>query len=157
MKDTIVIEMTATPAPIAAVGRAAANDAEEDDPTPIAIRIPWSLDPTRCGREIILPAGPTRHDRRPIRAETRATLVRSVALGRLWLSRIVDGTVTGPDAIAAREGCSPRHVTRILSLAFLAPDLVKAAIEGRLPRGVGVTRLVDPPIAWSRQWAMLGL
>ena len=44
-----------------------------------------------------------------------------------------------------------------ISLAFLAPDLVRAAVEGRLPRGVGVSRLVDPPIEWQRQWQMLGL
>ena len=30
-----------------------------------------------------------------------------------------------------------------ISLAFLAPGLVKAATEGRLPRGIGVTRLRD--------------
>jgi site-specific DNA recombinase len=44
-----------------------------------------------------------------------------------------------------------------LSLAFLSPDLVKAGIEGRLPRGFGLTRLIDLPIAWSDQWAALGL
>jgi site-specific DNA recombinase len=44
-----------------------------------------------------------------------------------------------------------------ISLAFLAPVLVKAAIEGRLPRGIGVTRLRDAPVEWSRQQAMLGL
>ena len=44
-----------------------------------------------------------------------------------------------------------------ISLAFLAPDLVKAAIEGRLPRGIGVTRLRAAPVEWSRQTAMLGL
>jgi hypothetical protein len=38
-----------------------------------------------------------------------------------------------------------------ISLAFLAPDLVKAAIEGRLPSGLGVARLVDAPAEWSRQ------
>src|SRR5262249_48215700 len=38
-----------------------------------------------------------------------------------------------------------------ISLAFLAPSLVMAAVEGRLPHGVGVTRLFDPPVAWSRQ------
>jgi hypothetical protein len=38
-----------------------------------------------------------------------------------------------------------------LSLAFLAPGFGAAAIEGRLPRGFGVTRLTDPPMAWSRQ------
>ena len=30
-----------------------------------------------------------------------------------------------------------------ISLAFLAPNLVKAAAEGRLPRGIGVERLRD--------------
>ena len=39
-----------------------------------------------------------------------------------------------------------------ISLAFLAPDLVKAAIEGRLPRGIGVARLCDCPAEWSRQY-----
>jgi hypothetical protein len=36
-----------------------------------------------------------------------------------------------------------------ISLAFLAPNLVKAAVEGRLPRGVGIERLRDPPTEWS--------
>ena len=44
-----------------------------------------------------------------------------------------------------------------ISLAFLAPDLVKAAVEGRLPRGVGVERLRDTPAEWSRQFEALGL
>jgi hypothetical protein len=44
-----------------------------------------------------------------------------------------------------------------LSLAFLAPDIVKAAVEGRLPRGFGLTRLIDLPIVWSDQWEVLGL
>jgi hypothetical protein len=30
-----------------------------------------------------------------------------------------------------------------ISLAFLAPELVKAAIDGRLPHGIGVARLAD--------------
>jgi site-specific DNA recombinase len=41
-------------------------------------------------------------------------------------------------------------------LAFLCPALVKAAIEGRLPCGFGVKRLMDLPIAWSDQWRALG-
>src|ERR1700704_4348506 len=44
-----------------------------------------------------------------------------------------------------------------ISLAFLAPDLVKAAIDGRLPHGMGVARLCDLPAEWSRQRHMLGL
>jgi site-specific DNA recombinase len=44
-----------------------------------------------------------------------------------------------------------------ISLAFLAPNLVKAAIEGRLPRGIAVERFRDPPTEWSRQFEALGL
>ncbi len=83
--------------------------------------------------------------------------MRAIALGRRWLQEIVDGSATDPDEIATREGCSKRHVMMMISLAFLAPDLVNAAMDGRLPRGIGVTRLIDAPIEWSRQWHMLGL
>jgi hypothetical protein len=44
-----------------------------------------------------------------------------------------------------------------ISLAFLAPNLVKAAVEGRLPRGIGVERLRDPPAEWSQQFESFGL
>jgi hypothetical protein len=43
-----------------------------------------------------------------------------------------------------------------ISLAFLAPNLVKAAMEGRLPRGIGIERLRDAPTEWSRQREILG-
>jgi site-specific DNA recombinase len=61
------------------------------------------------------------------------------------------------DDIATREACSNRHVNMTISLAFLTPSLIKAAVDGRLPHGVGVARLFDAPIAWSRQHQMLGL
>ena len=37
------------------------------------------------------------------------------------------------------------------------PELVKAAVEGRCPRGIGVERLRDAPPGWSRQFETLGL
>ena len=59
-------------------------------------------------------------------------------------------------AARGREGCSVRKVNMTISLAFLAPDLVKAAIDGRLPHGMGVARLCDLLAEWSRQRQMLG-
>jgi site-specific DNA recombinase len=61
------------------------------------------------------------------------------------------------ECITVREGCSGRKVNMTISLAFLAPDLVKAAIDGRLPRGMVVSRLCELPAEWSRQHQMLGL
>jgi len=40
--------------------------------------------------------------------------------------------------IAADEGCSERSVRMNLSLAFLSPQMVKVAIEGRLPHRFGI-------------------
>jgi hypothetical protein len=56
---------------------------------------------------------------------------------------MLSGSVKGIEETAKREGCSPRKVKMTLSLAFLAPEIVKAAIDGRLPRGVGISRLSD--------------
>src|SRR5258708_9617438 len=53
--------------------------------------------------------------------------------------------------------CSVRQVNMTISLAFLAPDLVRAAVEGRLPRGISVERLRDAPAEWSRQFETLRL
>ena len=55
----------------------------------------------------------------------------------------------------SREGKTVRSIRMTLSLAFLAPEIVKAAVEGRLPRGFGLKRLVDLPMAWPDQWRAL--
>jgi DNA invertase Pin-like site-specific DNA recombinase len=125
---------------------------------PTALLIPWTKGPSKRRRELILPASTRPEaDKRPIRAETRTKLVSAMAKGRRWLDELVSGAVISIDQIAAREGCSIRQVNMTISLAFLAPPLVNAAIEGSLPRGVGVASLRDAPLEWSRQLAMLGL
>jgi site-specific DNA recombinase len=147
--DQLAIELKAA--------KASGNSRNAVDNDRLVLRIPWKKTPMKRRREIIVPVSVSAHDLRPIRAETRATLVASIARGRRWLDEIIAGTVTGVEQIAAREKCSIRQVNMTISLAFLAPELVKAAIEGRLPHGIGVTRLRDAPTAWSRQYAMLGL
>ena len=119
--------------------------------------VPWHKTPSTRRREMLLPASLPPQQARPIRSETRATLIASIARGRRWLNELVADANANVESIAKRERCSVRQVNMTISLAFLAPDLVKAAIEGRLPRGIGVTRLRDAPVEWSRQKAMLGL
>jgi hypothetical protein len=36
-------------------------------------------------------------------------------------------------------------------------SMPRLAVEGRLPRGFGLKRLVDLPMAWPDQWRTLGL
>jgi site-specific DNA recombinase len=121
------------------------------------LRVPWHKTPPKRRREILMPPSVPPKAARPIRSETRATLIASIARGRRWLNELIKDPTANAATIAAREGCSARKVNMGISLAFLAPDLVKAAIDGRLPHGTGVARLTDLPAEWPRQYQMLGL
>jgi hypothetical protein len=129
-----------------------------NDPKAKSLIVPWKKPPSKQPRQIIPPAGPSSHqDHRPIRAETRAKLFAGIATARQWLDELIAGTVQNAEQIAEREKCSVRQVNRTITLAFLAPGLVQAAIEGRLPRGIGVARLRHLPAEWKRQYQWLGL
>jgi hypothetical protein len=130
-----------------------ASDAADDH----LLSIPWQKPPSRRSRQILIPHGIPKNEIRPTRIERRARLVSAIARGRRWLDEIVSGSVTDVQQIASRQKCSVRQVNLTISLAFLAPDLVRAAVEGRLPRGIGVERLRDAPAEWSRQFEALGL
>jgi hypothetical protein len=121
-----------------------------------AIEVPWRKTLSTRRREILVPESEAAQNIRPIRSENRALLVASIARGRRWLDELINDPAADTESIADREGCSVRRVNMTISLAFLAPDLVKAAIDGRLPHGMGVVRLSDMPAEWSRQHLMLG-
>jgi hypothetical protein len=133
----------------------------EADADPLAamhpsLLIPWTKPSPKRFKEILLPTAIERHCVRPIKFERRAAFLKSIARGRAWLDEIISETTTAED-IAARQKCSVRHVNMTISLAFIAPGLIKAAVEGRLPRGIGVAALRDAPAEWSLQFARLGL
>jgi site-specific DNA recombinase len=121
------------------------------------LSIPWQKPPSKRFRQILLPHGSSRKEIRPERPERRLRLVSAIARGRRWLDEVISGSVTDAEQIALRERCSVRHVNMTISLAFLAPKLVRAAVEGRLPRGINIERLRDAPAEWSRQFEALGL
>jgi DNA invertase Pin-like site-specific DNA recombinase len=125
-----------------------------DDPS---LTIDWYKPPSKRGRRILLPHNASRSQVQPEQFERRARLVSAIAKGRRWLDDVVSGRVTSIIELCTREKCSVRQVNMTISLAFLAPNLVKAAVEGRLPRGLGVERLRDPPTEWCRQFEALGL
>lgn len=119
-----------------------------------SIVVPWQPSRSTRHREVIAAQGhlPVR----TMRAETRATLLTSIARGRRWLEEISTGTIASVDQIAVREGVSARAVNKTISLAFVAPDIVEAAIAGTLPHGIGLRELIDPPPLWRRQRALTG-
>jgi site-specific DNA recombinase len=94
---------------------------------------------------------------RPMRAEARALLIDALRDAYSWQDELMRDSSRTIESIARREKKTERSIRMTLSLAFLSPALVKAAIEGRLSRGFGVKRLMHLPMGWSDQWSALGL
>ena len=117
----------------------------------------WSKPSQRVHRELIAPIEGVRHDARGIRSDVRTKLLQAIASARRSLDDLVAGRVQDLADLAARQKRSARSTTMHLSLAFIAPALVLAIVENRLPHGIGVTRLTDLPSDWSDQFAALGL
>lgn len=67
------------------------------------------------------------------------TLLRALGRGLYWQHLLDTGAVAGTAEIAQREGLHKTFVSDHLRLAILAPDLVRSALRGELPRNV--TRL----------------
>ena len=107
-----------------------------DDQNRILI-IPWTPpSPHRC-REIIQGGGDRPCALCPMRTEARALVIDAIRDAHHWLDELTTSPNQTIESLAAREGKTERWIRRTISLAFLCPALVKAAIEGRLPRGFG--------------------
>jgi site-specific DNA recombinase len=107
-------------------------DEASDSPDDQSLTIPWQKPPSKRPRQILLPHNASRSKVRPEQFERRARLVSAIARGRRWLDDVVSGRVTTVAELCTREKCSVRQVNMAISLAFLAPNLVRAAVEGRL-------------------------
>ena len=83
---------------------------------PSTLHVPWHKTPATRRREILLPASVPPQQARPIRSETRATLIASIVRGRRWLNELVDDAKANVESIAKRERCSVRQVNMTISL-----------------------------------------
>ena len=96
--------------------------------------------------------------RRPIIRQLR-TQPRSLDQAKVWFDDLASGSALSIRALARREKVHERDISRVLQLAFLAPDIVEAILAGRHPQGVTVyflKRLPNLPGGWSDQRRLLG-
>jgi hypothetical protein len=94
---------------------------------------------------------------RPINAQARARLLVGLAKARLWLNELLSGKIASIAAIATREARSERSIRMTIDLAFLSPDIIKAAIGGALPQSCSVSALGEPQLEWRQQEAAFGI
>ena len=120
------------------------------------ITAPWSKPSFKKLRDIIQPEEPVA-DLQPIAWREQGSLLKSIAIARQWMEELIEGGVRDTKTLALREKMSERSIRNRLSLAFLDPLIIKAAVEGSLPRGFGQTRLTNLPPDFRDQWKVLGL
>jgi hypothetical protein len=126
-----------------------ADGAEHDLIGSITLQVQAQL--KRCGGEVrfLLPPDSAHAKPHPV-----PSLVRAVARAHDWLAQIMRGAVANQRAIAAETGLNERYISRILPLAFLAPDLTETILEGTQSSTLDLARCLKPlPANWKEQRA----
>ena len=121
-------------------------DPDDLDQTRLDRSFPFQLRKRGVETKIILDDAPSGTD---------DTLIRNIAKAHAWFERIKAGeTVT---EIAKREGTSKRRVQQLAGLSFLAPDIIRDALEGRQPIGFTSEWCLrhDLPSDWTQQRQLL--
>ena len=84
---------------------------------------------------------------------TAPSLVRLLLRGRRWWSMLAEGQLNVED-LAGVEGVTASYVTRVVRLAFLAPTVVEAALDGRLKADVDTGKVTSADAvacSWTEQ------
>ncbi len=72
------------------------------------------------------------------------------------MDRILSGEVLNQNALAKQTGFDKRYISRIIPLAFLAPDITEAILEGKQSSDLSLEKCVgEIPFDWTLQRAAL--
>ena len=85
-------------------------------------------------------------------------LLRLIRDGHRWFDALRGGTASSISALAKRDGEQVSHVSRSITLAFLAPDILDMIVAGRQPAALTPERLKAArplPADWSVQRKLL--
>ncbi len=86
------------------------------------------------------------------------TLIHDILRARRWYAALSSGSAPTIATLAKSEGCSASYVSLKISLAFLAPDILEAILNGTQPSSLTPERLKKAcplPINWDEQRALL--
>jgi site-specific DNA recombinase len=114
---------------------------------PVVIVVPIRL--KRRQSAMVIEAGSTPE---PARRVDRA-LVRAVVLARRWARRLEEGSVGSVKELARLSGLCEHYTARLLPLAYLAPDLTTAILQGMQPAALSLKKLTGAPLPldWDGQ------
>ena len=91
--------------------------------------------------------------------EPAPALVKILGRAHDWFTSLAAGKARSAAEIARDEGLTRSYVARVVRLAFLAPDITEAILNGRQPPELNAEHLVRCsrlPLAWDDQRRLLG-
>ena len=78
--------------------------------------------------------------------------VRALACAHARMRDLTTGRFANLEALAEAEGVHPKKMAQELRLAFLAPDILAAILQGDLPAGLTLTAVLPTlPLSWAAQ------
>ncbi len=91
--------------------------------------------------------------------EPDKNLIEAIATARKWFADLQSGEAASVLELAIRHNVDRSHVSRTLPLAFLAPDIVAAIIDGRAEQNLTLSRIkrLKLPASWRDQRQLLGI
>ena len=103
---------------------------------------------------LVIPPGHAKE----IQPRPNAALIKALGRAHAWKTKLLSGDASSIRAIASYEGVNERYVAHLLRLAFLAPDIVEAVLDGYQPADLGLERLLKGiPLIWEDQRREFGL
>jgi site-specific DNA recombinase len=91
---------------------------------------------------------------------TDPALLKLIARAYCWFDDLVSARSASMVEIGKREKVGKRYVSRIIRLAFLAPEIVEQIVNGCQPPNLTAESLLkdrtELPLAWDTQRQMLG-
>jgi hypothetical protein len=109
-----------------------------------------------CGRKTIVAPDGTQY--LPGRSKaTDSTLTKALSRAWRWQKLLDEGVYSSIAEMADKEGINRSYLSRTIRLAFLAPDIVEAILNGTQPSTLQLADLERPfPIDWEAQRTVLG-
>jgi hypothetical protein len=120
-----------------------------DDDRTVTVRIPLVFKKHGGRKTVISPDGGIWDPSAPL---VDRALVKALARAFRW-QRLLDSGAHGTfDGLAKAEGVSQSHVSRMLRLTLLSPDLIETILAGRQPEGMRLEGLLTGfPDDWHSQ------
>ena len=120
-------------------------------PDTVTLHVPFRVVKRGGRKEMQLPEGAAQPRR------TDNTLVKALARAFRWKKLLESGEFITIAELAEYQGIAPSYMTRVLRMTLLAPDIIKAILDGTQRPDITLARLLNPfPMDWRQQLERFG-